>query len=75
MVYGVTVGERMLGESRSNYSVAILLVAIMVSSLFIGAASPHSELQELPTRSNSSSVEYDLYFASAPGGHLSLIHI
>ena len=48
---------------------AILLVAIMVSSLFIGAASPHSELQELPTRSNSSSVEYDLYFASAPGGH------
>ncbi len=69
MVYGVTVGEHVLGQSRGNHSVAILLVAVMVSSLFVGAATPHSELQELPTKSNSSSVEYTLYFASAPGGH------
>ena len=65
MVYGVTVGEPVLGASRDNHSVAILLVAIMVGSLFVGAASPYSELKELPTRSNSSTVSYDLYFASA----------
>ena len=69
MVYGVTVGEPVVGASRDNHSVAILLVAIMVGSLFVGAASPYSELKELPTRSNSSTVSYDLYFASAPGGH------
>ena len=68
-MYGVTVGEPVLGASRDNHSVAILLVAIMVGSLFVGAASPYSELKELPTRSNSSTVSYDLYFASAPGGH------
>ena len=69
MVYGVTVGECMLGQSRGNHTVAIFLVAIMLASLFVGAASPHSELNELPTKSHSNGVEYTLYLASAPGGH------
>ena len=69
MLYGVTVGECMLGQSRGNHTVAIFLVAIMLASLFVGAASPHSELNELPTKSHSNGVEYTLYLASAPGGH------
>ncbi len=42
----------------------------MLISLLGGFAPPPSELQDLPTRGEvSGTVSYDLYFATAPGGH------
>jgi len=65
----VTVGERMLGVTRGKSTMAILLVAIMLSSLMVNLTPAPQSLNELPVRSDSGSISYDLYFASAPGGH------
>ena len=65
----VTVGERMLGVTRGKSTMAILLVAIMLSSLMVNLTPASQSLDESPVRSDSSTVSYDLYFASAPGGH------
>ncbi|GIS44243.1 MAG: hypothetical protein Ct9H90mP16_13130 [Candidatus Poseidoniales archaeon] len=67
MVYGVTVGEPVLGASRDNHSVAILLVAswwLLVCRRCV----PLIPNSKNANGSNSSTVSYDLYFASAPGG-------
>jgi len=48
---------------------AILLVAVMLSSFMIHMIPTSQTLDEVPTRSDSGTVSYDLYFASAPGGH------
>ena len=65
----VTVGERMLGGTRGKSTMAILLVTVMLSSFMLGLTPAAQSLDEAPTRNESSTVEYDLYFASAPGGH------
>ena len=64
----VTVGERMLGVSRGKSTLAISLVLVMLSSLMLTFVPP-VQLDEVPVRSESNTVNYDLYFASAPGGH------
>ena len=65
-----TVGERMLDPSRSNFSTPIVLVSLMLISLLVGFAPPPSELQDAHSRGEvSGTVSYDLYFATAPGGH------
>ena len=65
----VTVGERMLGVSRGKSRMAILLVAVMLSSFMIYMIPTPQSLDDAPPRNDSATVEYDLYFASAPGGH------
>ena len=65
-----TVGERMLGSSRSNFTAPIFLVFVMLSALMAGLVPPPSELSDAPSQQYSSNFEsYDLYFATAPGGH------
>jgi len=53
--------------------VSILLVTLMLASTMTGMVPPSSapeELSEAPIRSEAGgSVSYDLYFATAPGGH------
>ena len=69
MCYGVTVGDNVSSGFRGNNAVAILLVFVMLSSMFAALAPTPSSLEEAPIRSESGTVNYDLYFASAPGGH------
>ena len=59
----------MLGMSRGKSMVAILLVAIMLSSVMGNFVPAPIALEEEPVRHDSGTVSYDLYFASAPGGH------
>ncbi len=59
----------MLSGSRGNNTAAILLVVVMLSSMFATLVPAPSLLEEAPIRSESGTVNYDLYFASAPGGH------
>ena len=59
----------MLGMSRSKSRVAILLVAIMLSSVMGNFVPTPIALEDEPVRRDSGTVSYDLYFASAPGGH------
>ena len=65
----VTVGERMLGGVRGKSAMSILLVTVMLSSLMVHLMPASHILEETPTRRDSGTVDYDLYFASAPGGH------
>ena len=48
---------------------AILLVAIMLSSVMGNFVPTPIALEDEPVRRDSGTVSYDLYFASAPGGH------
>ena len=48
---------------------SILLVTVMLSSLMVHLMPASHVLEETPTRRDSGTVDYDLYFASAPGGH------
>ena len=59
----------MLGVSRGKTAVAILLVTIMLTSLSATMVSVPPSLDIEPIRNDSNTVSYDLYFASAPGGH------
>jgi hypothetical protein len=59
----------MLGVTRGKSTLAILLVAIMLSSLLVNLTPAPQSLDESAIRSDSGTVSYDLYFASAPGGH------
>ena len=59
----------MLGMTRGKSSVAILLVAVMLSSVMCNFVPAPIVLEDEPVRHNSGTVSYDLYFASAPGGH------
>ena len=59
----------MLGVSRGKSSMAILLVVVMLSSVLGNFVPAPTALEEKPIRHESDTVSYDLYFASAPGGH------
>ena len=59
----------MLGASRGKTTVAILLVAVMLSSFGLNMVPTAQSLESEPVRSHTNTVSYDLYFASAPGGH------
>ena len=60
----------MLGRTPSKTSLSLLLVAVMLTSLMLGLVPPPAELEEASDASEvSGTVSYDLYFASAPGGH------
>ena len=59
----------MLGVSRGKTAVAIILVAIMLTSLSATMVPVPQSLDIEPIRNDSNTVSYDLYFASAPGGH------
>ena len=59
----------MLGVSRGKTALAILLVAIMLTSLSATMVPVPQSLDIEPIRNDSNTVSYDLYFASAPGGH------
>ena len=48
---------------------SILLVTVMLTSLMVHLTPSHDSLEEIPNRMDSGTVSYDLYFASAPGGH------
>ncbi|MCS5535918.1 MAG: hypothetical protein NZ802_08705, partial [Candidatus Poseidoniales archaeon] len=59
----------MLGVSRGKTAVAIILVVIMLTSLSATMVPVPQSLDIEPIRNDSNTVSYDLYFASAPGGH------
>ena len=59
----------MLGVSRGKTALAILLVAIMLTSISANMVPVPQSLDNEPIRNDSNTVSYDLYFASAPGGH------
>ncbi|SVC79839.1 uncharacterized protein METZ01_LOCUS332693, partial [marine metagenome] len=59
----------MLGVSRGKTALAFLLVAIMLTSFSANMVPAPQSLDTEPIRNDSSTVSYDLYFASAPGGH------
>ena len=63
----------MLGSFRMQTGVSILLVTLMLASTMTGlvpTSSAPEELSEAPIRSEAgATVSYDLYFATAPGGH------
>ena len=59
----------MLGASRGKTTVAILLVAVMLSSFGLNIVPSAQSLESETVRSHTNTVSYDLYFASAPGGH------
>jgi len=59
----------MLGVSRGKAALAILLVTLMLTSFAAYMVPVPQSLDIEPPRKESNTVSYDLYFASAPGGH------
>ncbi|MEC8926953.1 MAG: hypothetical protein VYB17_01675, partial [Candidatus Thermoplasmatota archaeon] len=59
----------MLGVSRGKAALAILLVTLMLTSFAAYMVPVPQSLDIEPLRKESNTVSYDLYFASAPGGH------
>ncbi len=59
----------MLGRIQSSRATSFALVVILTLSVFAQIVPSPSVLEDVSDARESNNVAYDLYFASAPGGH------